>query len=103
MDTLKPFDPKDVDSSLVRVVMHGGKHYAFFAYIDALGAAPELRAVRHQIKAPQLSSAELLELSVLIRQRGEHADWYLSFNTPWLVNRSEATAAKDRRTSTRHR
>ncbi len=89
MDNLKPFDPQDIDESLLKIVMHGGQHYALFPYVDALGAAPEYRSVRHQIGRDTISVRELDELSALIRRRGENALWFISFSTPWLISAAE--------------
>ncbi len=90
MDNLKPFDPQDIDESLLKIVTHGGRHYALFPYIDALGAAPEMKSVRHTIERNTISVRELDELSSLVKRRGEQAEWFISFSTPWLIRTSEA-------------
>ena len=85
MRNLKPFDPNDVDESLLRLVTHGGKHYALFPFVDATGALPEFRSVRHLIQDAQITADELSELAHLIQQRGASAAWYIQFSTPWLI------------------
>jgi hypothetical protein len=87
---LKPFDPNDVDESLLRLVTYGGKHYALFPFVDATGALPEFRSVRYPIQDAQLTAGELSELAHLIRQRGASAAWFIQFSTPWLIQSAAA-------------
>jgi hypothetical protein len=103
MDNLKPFDPADIDESLLRIVSHGGRRYALFPYVDATGAAPEFKSVRHLIDRDQITLNELSELSALVKRRGENAEWFLQFNTPWLVNRSDVENARQNQTGMRRR
>jgi len=96
MENLKPFDPQDIDESLLKLVIHGGKHYALFPYVDAIGAAPDYKSVRHQIERDTISIRELDELSALVKQRGENAAWLISFSTPWLIGNSDAENMRQR-------
>jgi hypothetical protein len=97
MRDFKPFDPNDVDQSLVRVVAYGGKYYVLFLYIDALGPAPKFNSVTQVIAGPAATTGDLRALSALVRQAGENAAWFISFNTPWRVRPAEADSIKQRR------
>ena len=97
MRDFKPFDPDDVDQSLVRVVMYGGKHYVLFPYIDVVGAMPKFNSVSQVIAGPTATTGDLKALSLLVRQAGENAAWFISFTTPWRVRPAEADTIKQRK------
>lgn len=96
MDNLKPFDPRDLDASLIRLVGFGGKHYALFPFVDATGPLPEFRSVRLLIREPAISARELAELAVLAKRRGENATWFIQFSTPWLLGKTDANHTEQR-------
>lgn len=90
MQNLKPFDPKDIDETLTRVVTYGRSTYLLFPYINATGNAPEFNSVSHVILGAAATLADFAALSALLVQTGEINAWYISFNTPWLLTRAEA-------------
>lgn len=96
MDNLKPFDPDDIDNSLVRVVSFGGKRYALFPYVDATTSLPEFRSVRLSIPQPNIAADELAELAALAKRRGENSAWFIQFSTPWLLAKADADSSSRR-------
>jgi hypothetical protein len=104
MDNLKPFDPEDIDESLLRLVRYGGVRYALFPYVDATGAAPEFRSVRRRIDGEQLTRLDPAEIAVAVKQHGATAEWFIQFNTPWLIRVTHLTEIRERsRTGVRER
>ncbi|MDP9090879.1 MAG: hypothetical protein M3O26_19355 [Pseudomonadota bacterium] len=99
MDSLKPFDPNDIDETLTRIVTHRGKRYLLFPFVNAIGAAPKFDSISHVIEAPSATIKDFSALSGLVRQTGETLGWFISFSTPWLMRLSEAE--KLQRTSQR--
>jgi hypothetical protein len=96
MDNFKPFDPRGIDSSLTRVVAHGGETYLLFPYIDAVGPAPKFTSVGQVITGAAASAQDLSALSKLVVQAGGSALWYIAFSTPWLITPDTATTIKQR-------
>ncbi len=96
MDNLKPFDPDDIEESLLRLVAYDGRHYALFPYIDVTGSAPEYKSVRHPIARESISAAELGALSAQVKQLGKDAEWHISFSTPWRIKPSDGEAIRQR-------
>ena len=96
MDNLKPFDPQDIDTSLIRLVSFGAKRYALFPFVDATGSRPEFRSVCLPIQQSNVTASELAELAALAKRRGENAAWFIQFSTPWLVGNAEAAGASQR-------
>ena len=97
MSNHKPFDPGKIDDSLTRVVEHNGKIYLLFPYIDASGAEPRFTSVAMLIKGPTAAEQDFKHLTALIRQAGEHGEWFMTFSTPWLLSKLHAQAEiKDR-------
>jgi hypothetical protein len=90
MENLKPFDPADIDETLTRVVSRGGHTYLLFPYIEATGAAPKFNSVGRVITGSTATIADFAALSTQVKQAAKQAQWFLSFNTPWLVGASEA-------------
>jgi hypothetical protein len=86
---LKPFDPNDVDETLTRVVAHGGATYLLFPYINAIGKAPKFDSINCAIDGPAATIADFAALSGLIKQSPSQGEWFISFNTPWLMNNSD--------------
>ena len=101
MDTLKPFDPSEIDETLTRVVIHGRDTYLMFPYINATGAVPVFHSVSHLINGPAASIEDFLALTPLVRKAGENAKWRISFSTPWLMPISESAIVEDRRRQSR--
>ena len=99
MDSLKPFDPNDIDETLTRVATYGGERYLLFPFISAVGKAPKFDSISYVIGGPSATIEDLLALSALVRQAGENLGWFISFNTPWLIKLSDAENIK--RTSQR--
>lgn len=93
MDNLKVFDPNDIDETLTRVVTHRGYTYLMFPYINATGAAPKFNSIGYVIGGSAATIEDFLAMSKLVRQAGENAGWFISFNTPWLVPLAEAENA----------
>jgi hypothetical protein len=96
MENRKPFNPKDIDETLTRVVAHGGDIYLMFPYINAVGISPKFNSISHVIRGPTATKEDLLALSSLVMQAGEQAEWFISFNTPWLIRHAEAENIRQR-------
>jgi hypothetical protein len=94
MQNLKPFDPDEIDETLTRVVVHGEKAYLLFPFIDGRNAPPRFTSVSHVIAGPTATVADFSALSALVKQAGETAVWFMSFNTPWLLSVSTAGEIK---------
>jgi hypothetical protein len=93
---LKPFDPNDIDETLTRVVTHGGATYLLFPYINAIGNAPKFNSINFVIDGPAATIADFAALSALIVQSREQGEWFISFNTPWLMTASEREYIRQR-------
>ena len=91
MDTLRPFDPNDIDESLTRVVAHAGHTYLMFPYINAIEPTPKFDSISHAIAGPAATVEDFAALSQSVRQAAGNAAWFISFSTPWLVRPSDAT------------
>jgi hypothetical protein len=96
MNTLKPFDPNEIDETLTRVIIHGPKTYLMFPYINATESTPKFNSISYLIDGPAASIEDFLALSALVRQAAENAKWLISFNTPWLMPLPEAVAIEQR-------
>jgi hypothetical protein len=94
MHNLKPFDPEDIDETLTRVVVHGDKTYLLFPFIDGRSAPPRFTSVSQVIAGPTASLGDFSALSALVKQAGETAVWFISFNTPWLLSVTTAGEIK---------
>ena len=57
MDTLKPFDPDDIDESLTRIVTRGSDTYLLFPYLDALATLPKFNSIGRVIRGPAATVA----------------------------------------------
>lgn len=90
MSNLKPFDPNDVDETLTRVIMHDSMTYHLFPYINALGKIPKFESIERAIEGPAATIEDFAALAGLITQSRSQGQWFLSFNTPWLIAVSEA-------------
>lgn len=90
MHNLKPFDPDELDETLTRVLTYGRATYLLFPYVNATAAAPEFNSFRCVIQGPTATIDDLAALSLLLREAGEQAAWFISFNTPWLLTRAES-------------
>jgi hypothetical protein len=93
---LKPFDPDDVDETLTRVVMHRGISHVLFPFIDALGNAPKFNSIDCAIAGPAATIQDFASLAGLIKAGRSQGEWYISFNTPWLITAADAEAITQR-------
>lgn len=89
MDNLKPFDVRDIDETLTRVVNHGGNTYLMFPYISAIDAVPHFDSVSIVIAAPAATLEDFSKLSALVKKSATKGEWFISFSTPWLVRAEE--------------
>ena len=96
MENRKPFNPKDIDETLTRIVTHGGDTYLMFPYINAVGISPKFNSISYVIRGPTATREDLVALCSLATQAGEQAEWFISFNTPWLLRHSEAENIRQR-------
>lgn len=96
MDTLKPFDPNDIDETLTRLVAFGDAAHLLFPYIDARGAAPKFDSIGQPIKGPSATVENFAALSAAVGRAAEGAHWFISFNTPWLLDGRDAEAVRQR-------
>ena len=90
MENFKSFDPAEIDETLTRVVSRAGHTYLLFPYIEASGALPKFNSVGRVITGPAATIADFAALSAQVNQAAKQAQWFISFNTPWLVELSEA-------------
>jgi hypothetical protein len=98
MVNLKPFYPDEVDETLTRVVTHGRNTYLMFPYINTAHTAPQFNSISCVIKGPTATVADFAALSELVKQAGENAQWFISFNTPWLISLATAKDIRARTT-----
>jgi hypothetical protein len=93
---LKPFDPDDIDETLTRVVTHGGATYLLFPYISAIGKTPKFNSINCVIDGPTATIGDFAALSASVKQSREQGEWFISFNTPWLMTASEGENIRQR-------
>jgi hypothetical protein len=93
---LKSFDPDDVDETLTRVVVHGGTTYLLFPYVDALSNVPKFNSIHCAIAGPAATIQDFASLAGLIKAGRSHGEWFISFNTPWLITAADAEAITQR-------
>ena len=93
---LKPFDPTDIEETLTRVVVHGGKTHLLFPYVDGIGAEPKYHSIGMVIAGPAATIQDFQELTLRVQKAGEAAVWRIVFNTPWLVIPSSDTGGAER-------
>jgi hypothetical protein len=96
LNDLKPFDPADIDETLTRVVVHGGKTHLLFPYVEGIGAEPKYHSIGMQIAGPAATVQDFQELTVRVKKAGAAAVWRIVFNTPWLVPPSDDTRGAER-------
>jgi hypothetical protein len=101
MSNLKPFRPQEIDASLTRLVLHRGSCFLLFPFVNALGAAPKMDSVGLAIAESAATNADITGLIELVETLGAQADWMISFNTPWLVDRAAAQDARARSATAR--
>lgn len=94
MGNYKSFDPAEVDETLTREVTHGGVRYLLFPYVNAVGPIPKFSSVGYVIRGPGATIQDFQALSALVAKVGENAEWFISFNTPWLMHPAEAEKIK---------
>jgi hypothetical protein len=90
MENLKPFDPADIDETLTRVVSRAGHIYLLFPYIEASGPVPKFNSIGRVIGGRPATIEDFAALSTMVKQAAKQGQWFISFNTPWLVGLSEA-------------
>jgi hypothetical protein len=96
LNDLKPFDPTDIDETLTRVVVHGGKTHLLFPYVDGVGAEPNYVSIGMVIAGPAATIQDFQELTLRVQKAGKGAAWRIVFNTPWLVNPAAETGGAER-------
>lgn len=96
MNNLKPFDPKDIDDSLIRIAAHGRSTHMMFPYINATGSAPKFESINCVINGPKATAADFAALAKLVKESRNQGEWYISFNTPWLITHSDADSTRQR-------
>jgi hypothetical protein len=99
MNDLKPFDPADVDETLTRVVVHAGKVYLLFPFVNGTGAEPRYNSIGMVIAGAAATIQDFQDLTLKIKKAGEGATWRIVFNTPWLIRTSEEGGAERERRS----
>lgn len=97
MENRKPFNPMDIDESLTRLITHAGHTYLMFPYINATGMTPKFNSVGFVIKGPTATIEDYVALGEQAKQAADRAEWFISFNTPWLITPAEAEAIRQRR------
>ncbi|HLZ97974.1 MAG TPA: hypothetical protein VKP66_08475 [Steroidobacteraceae bacterium] len=97
MENRKPFDPMDIDESLTRLITHAGHTYLLFPYINATGMTPKFNSIGRVIGGSSATAEDIAALSAQAKQAADRAEWFISFNTPWLVTAEEADAIRQRR------
>ncbi len=97
MENRKPFNPTDIDESLTRLITHGGYTYLMFPYINAIGMTPKFNSIGFVIKGPTATIDDYAALSIMAKEAAERAEWFMSFNTPWLITPADAESIRQRR------
>jgi hypothetical protein len=68
-----------------------------FPYINATGMTPKFNSVGFVIKGSTATVEDYAALCALAKQAADRAEWFISFNTPWLITPSEADTIRQRR------
>ena len=89
METLKPFDPREIDESLTRIVSHGGRLYLMFPYISGIEPVPHFDSLSITIAGPAATVDDFVKLPALVNNSARNGEWFISFSTPWLVRAEE--------------
>ncbi len=90
MDNLKPFDVREIDESLSRIVNHGGVTYLMFPYVNGLGAVPHYDSFSVTITGTTATVEDFSRLTALLQKSAvNNAEWFISFSTPWLISAAE--------------
>ena len=97
MENRKPFNPTDIDETLTRLITHGGHTYLMFPYINATGMTPKFNSIGFVISGPTATTEDYASLSAQAKQAADRAEWFISFNTPWLITPAEAETIRQRR------
>jgi hypothetical protein len=97
MENRKPFNPTDIDESLTRLISHDGHTYLMFPYINAIGMTPKFNSIGFVINGASATIDDYAALSTLAKQTADRAEWFISFNTPWLITAAEAETIRQRR------
>jgi len=87
----------DIDESLTRLISHGGHTYLMFPYINATGMTPKFNSIGFVIKGQSATVEDYASLSTQAKQSADRAEWFISFNTPWLITSAEAETIRQRR------
>jgi hypothetical protein len=97
MDNLKPFDVREIDETLTRIIEHGGTTYLMFPYVSGLEAIPQFHSISVTIKGKAASVEDLSRLSELAKKSAvDSAAWFISFSTPWLIPAAEVQNLRTR-------
>jgi hypothetical protein len=99
MENRKPFNPMDIDESLTRLIAHGGHSYLMLPYINAIGMTPKFNSISVVIHGPTATIEDYASLSAQAKRAAESAEWFISFNTPWLITPAEAETIRQRRSA----
>jgi hypothetical protein len=82
---MKPFDPAEVDESLTRVVVHNGKTYLLFPYVNATKSEPQYNSIGFAIAGEAASVRDFHNLTSLLVKAAQGYLWRIVFNTPWMI------------------
>ena len=96
MENLKPFDPREIDETLTRVVAHAGHIYLMFPYINGIETAPRFDSLSITIAGPAATVDEFSKLTALVGNSGNGGEWFISFSTPWLVRAEQVQNLRSR-------
>jgi hypothetical protein len=96
METLKPFDPQDIDESLTRIVTHGGHVYLLFPYVSGIDAVPRFESLSITIAGPTATVEDFSRLTDLVKNAGDDGAWFISFSTPWRVRAEDVQNLRSR-------
>ena len=93
---MKPFDPAEVDETLTRVVLHNGKAYLLFPYINATKNEPEYKSIGMVIAGPSATVQDFHNLTALLIKGAQGFLWRIVFNTPWMIRIPEENSGPQR-------
>ena len=96
METLKPFNPQEIDESLTRIVSHGGHLYLMFPYISGIDPVPHFDSLSITIAGPAATVEDFSKLTALIKNSAGRSAWFISFSTPWLIRAEEVQNLRSR-------
>jgi hypothetical protein len=96
MESLKPFDPQEIDETLTRVVTHGGYVHLIFPYISGMDVVPRYESLSIIIEGAAATVEDFDKLTTLVKNSRNDGAWFISFSTPWLIRAEQVQNLRSR-------